>query len=77
LWNTCNYPTVLKEKDINRKNTTCAICWLKSVLHDKKRWEQGLKFYFLHVWQNISRHPWLPQSRYPKCAHNSWWWYVR
>jgi hypothetical protein len=33
-WVTCNYPTVLKEKNINRdrKSTTCAICWLKSVL---------------------------------------------
>jgi hypothetical protein len=27
-WITCNYPTVLKEKSINRKSTTCAICWL-------------------------------------------------
>jgi hypothetical protein len=25
-WITCNYPTVLKEKNINRKSTTCAIC---------------------------------------------------
>jgi hypothetical protein len=33
---TCNYPTVLKEKNINRKSTTCAICWLKSVLHEEK-----------------------------------------
>jgi hypothetical protein len=41
-WVTCNYPTVLKEKIINRnrKSTTCAICWLKSVLHEKKRREQ-------------------------------------
>jgi hypothetical protein len=31
-WITCNYPTILKEKNINRKSTTCAICWLKSVL---------------------------------------------
>jgi hypothetical protein len=37
-WITCNYPTVLKEK--NRKSTTCAICWLKSVLHEEKRREQ-------------------------------------
>jgi hypothetical protein len=31
-WITCNYLTVLKEKNINRngKSTTCAICWLKS-----------------------------------------------
>jgi hypothetical protein len=28
-WNTCNFPTVLKEKNRNRKSTTCAICWLK------------------------------------------------
>jgi hypothetical protein len=34
-WITCNYPTVLKER--NRKSTTCAICWLKSVLHEEKR----------------------------------------
>jgi hypothetical protein len=33
-WITCNYPTVLKEK--NRKSTTCAIRWLKSVLHEEK-----------------------------------------
>jgi hypothetical protein len=28
-WITCNYPTVLKDKNINknRKSTTCAICW--------------------------------------------------
>jgi hypothetical protein len=32
-WITCNYPTVLKEKNTsrNRRSTTCAICWLKSV----------------------------------------------
>jgi hypothetical protein len=39
-WITCNYPTVLKEKNGNRKRTTCAICWLKSVLHEEKRREQ-------------------------------------
>jgi hypothetical protein len=39
-WITCNYPTVLKEKYRNRKSTTCAICWLKSVLHEEKRREQ-------------------------------------
>jgi hypothetical protein len=39
-WVTCNYPTVLKEKNINRKSTTCTICWLKSVLHEEKRREQ-------------------------------------
>jgi hypothetical protein len=32
-WITCNYRTVLKEKNRNRKSTTCAICWLKSALH--------------------------------------------
>jgi hypothetical protein len=37
-WITCNYPTVLKEK--NRNSTTCAICWLKSILHEEKRREQ-------------------------------------
>jgi hypothetical protein len=39
-WITCNYPTVLKEKNINIKSTTCAICWLKSVLHEEKHREQ-------------------------------------
>jgi hypothetical protein len=39
-WITYNYPTVLKEKYINRKSTTCAICWLKSLLHEEKRREQ-------------------------------------
>jgi hypothetical protein len=41
-WITCNYPTVLKDKNINknRKSTICAICWLKSVLHEEKRREQ-------------------------------------
>jgi hypothetical protein len=39
-WITCNYPTVLKEKNRNRKSTACAICWLKSVLHEEKRPEQ-------------------------------------
>jgi hypothetical protein len=38
-WITCNYPTVLKEKNINRKSTTCAIRWLMSVLHEEKRRE--------------------------------------
>jgi hypothetical protein len=37
---TCNYLTVLKEKNRNRRSTTCAICWLKSVLHEEKRREQ-------------------------------------
>jgi hypothetical protein len=37
-WITCNYPTVLKEK--NRNSTTCTICWLKSVLHEEKCQEQ-------------------------------------
>jgi hypothetical protein len=42
LWVTCNYPTVLKQQNIkkNRKSTTCAICWLNSVLHEEKRREQ-------------------------------------
>jgi hypothetical protein len=39
-WITCNYPTVLKEKNRNKKSTTCAICWLKSVLHKEKRRKQ-------------------------------------
>jgi hypothetical protein len=38
-WITGNYPTVLKEQNINRnrKSTTFAICWLNSVIHDEKR----------------------------------------
>jgi hypothetical protein len=37
-WIICNYPKVLKEKTWrNRKSTACAICWLKSVLHEEKR----------------------------------------
>jgi hypothetical protein len=41
-WVTCNYHTVFKEKNTkrNRKSTTCAICWLKSVLHEEKLREQ-------------------------------------
>jgi hypothetical protein len=41
-WIACNYPTVLKEENVNRnrKSTTCAICCLKSVLHEEKRREQ-------------------------------------
>jgi hypothetical protein len=39
-WITGNYPTLLKEKNGSRRNTTCAICWLKSVLHEEKRREQ-------------------------------------
>jgi hypothetical protein len=39
-WITCNYPTVLKEKNRNWKSKTCAVCWLKSVLHEEKRGEQ-------------------------------------
>jgi hypothetical protein len=34
---TCNYPTVLKGKNRNRKSTTCSVCWLKSVLREEKR----------------------------------------
>jgi hypothetical protein len=43
-WAACNYPTVLKEIDINinRKSTNCAICWLKSVVHEEKRREQEI-----------------------------------
>jgi hypothetical protein len=37
-WITGKYPTILKEK--NRKSTTCAICWLKFVLHEEKGREQ-------------------------------------
>jgi hypothetical protein len=41
-WVTCNYTTVLKEKNINRsrKSTTCAICWQMSVPHEEKLQEQ-------------------------------------
>jgi hypothetical protein len=58
-WITCNYPTVLKEKNINRiiKSTTCAICWLKSVLYEEKRREQKN--------HNVGLNPtlWFPCSR--------------
>jgi hypothetical protein len=36
-WITCNYPTVLKEKNTETQSKTCAVCWLKSVLHEEKR----------------------------------------
>jgi hypothetical protein len=39
-WITCNYPTVLKEKNRNRKSTAFAVYWLKSVLHEEKSREQ-------------------------------------
>jgi hypothetical protein len=39
-WVACNYPTVLKEENRNMKSTACSVCWLKSVLHEEKRWEQ-------------------------------------
>jgi hypothetical protein len=39
-WITCNHPVVLKEKNINRKSITRAICLLKSVLHEEKRRKQ-------------------------------------
>jgi hypothetical protein len=39
-WITCNNPKVLKEKNRDRKSTTCAMCWLKYVLHEEKRREQ-------------------------------------
>jgi hypothetical protein len=35
-WITCNYLTVLKEKNINGKSKTCGICWPKSILHEAK-----------------------------------------
>jgi hypothetical protein len=40
-WIACNYPTVLKEKNRNRKSRTCAVCWLKFVLHEEKHREQA------------------------------------
>jgi hypothetical protein len=47
-WIICNYPTVLKEKNRNIKSTTCAICWIKSVLH-----EENLRELESH---NVGRH---------------------
>jgi hypothetical protein len=41
-WITCNYPTVLKEKNINRNSTTCTICWPKSVLHEENKWNRKI-----------------------------------
>jgi hypothetical protein len=59
-WITCNYPTVLKEKNIyrNRKSTTCVICWLKSVLHEEKRREQenhnvGLRLFMFYSFKTV------------------------
>jgi hypothetical protein len=39
-WISCNYPTVLKVKNRNRKSTTCIICWLMSILYEEKCQEQ-------------------------------------
>jgi hypothetical protein len=55
-WATCDYPRVLKEKNVNRnrKSTTCAICWLKSVLHEEKRREQtSSDIIFYTQWDGI------------------------
>jgi hypothetical protein len=52
-WINCNYPTVLKEKNINRKSTTCVICWLKSALHGEKRRKQANRYPTL--WFSCSR----------------------
>jgi hypothetical protein len=41
-WITCNYPTVLKKKNRNRKSTTCAICSLKSILLEEKEWNRKI-----------------------------------
>jgi hypothetical protein len=53
---TCNYPTVWKEKNRNRKSTTCTILWLKSLLHKEKRWEQeNHNIGLLPTWFSCSR----------------------
>jgi hypothetical protein len=56
-WVTCNYPTVLKEKNTNGKSTTCAICWLKSALREQKSREQENHNVGLHptLWFSCSR----------------------
>jgi hypothetical protein len=61
-WITCNYPTVLKEKNRNRKSTTCVICWLKSILQEEKRREYNQRHKQNH---NVGRTPtlWLSCSR--------------
>jgi hypothetical protein len=68
-WITCNYPTVLKEKNMNRKSTTCAICWLKSVLHEEKRRKQenGLeRVNTVHLFDTVN---WLHWSN--KCTERT------
>jgi hypothetical protein len=44
-WITCNYPTTHDHLFISKhmacrktKSTVCAMCWLKSVLHEEKHW---------------------------------------
>jgi hypothetical protein len=58
-WITCNYRTVLKEKNINGKSTTCVICWLKSVLHEEKRREQENHNVGRKENHNVGRNPTL------------------
>jgi hypothetical protein len=48
-WITCKYLTILKEKNRNRKSTTCTICWLNSVLHEEKCREQETHDVRLHL----------------------------
>jgi hypothetical protein len=39
-WVTCNYPTVLKEKNMDIKSTTCTICWKSPYYMNEKRRKQ-------------------------------------
>jgi hypothetical protein len=72
-WITCNYPTVLKEKNRNRKSTTCVICWLKSVLHEEKLREQK----YHNVGWSVRKIGLEMLKDQEKCweqeNHNVWW----
>jgi hypothetical protein len=64
-WITCNYPTVLKQKKINRnlKSTTCAVCWLTSVLHDEKRFTHHVTTHNTPIHNILSTAPQLSFSQ--------------
>jgi hypothetical protein len=88
-WIACNYSTVLKEKNRNRKSITCVICWLKSVLHEEKRQEQEnhnvgprptlcFSFFWRFPWSLILSNPiFLPPAYSPALVYfereRRWW----
>jgi hypothetical protein len=73
-WITCNYPTVLKEKNINRKSTTCASCWLKSVLHEEKHREQENHNvgWSLTLWNGIGASFWFENYGFSLSVTSLW-----